>query len=82
MKHAYAERAGVMVRVCMCGKWPAHHAHLGESRSTCGCDECQWIRSLAKPDPLPMWRPWVRQYRVVFGREPGGYAWVPKVVRV
>jgi hypothetical protein len=40
-QHVYHQLADVAVNVCVCGKWPMHHVHVGESRSTCWCDKCR-----------------------------------------
>lgn len=39
-QHAF-EQAAAMVKVCVCGKWPMHHAHLGISAESCTCDGCR-----------------------------------------
>ncbi len=46
-QHPYQRRENVSVLVCVCGKWPGHHVHLGESPRTCGCDRCRWLRDMA-----------------------------------
>lgn len=40
-RHRYQQLENVAVNVCVCGKWPMNHVHLGESPRTCGCDGCR-----------------------------------------
>ena len=50
-QHTFEQREGVSVLVCVCGKWPAHHSHVGESYRTCGCDGCRWLVEMGMPEP-------------------------------
>lgn len=40
-RHPFQQLENVAVNVCVCGKWPTHHVHLGELPQSCGCDECR-----------------------------------------